>query len=69
MQNLNRCEIANHLFTSVKEIHACERQSSATGTCRTNSGSSVENFSRNSRTTDNHVREDRSFSQSLWGRR
>jgi hypothetical protein len=69
MENLNRWEIANHLHTSVKETSPYDRGLSARGNRTTNSASFVEYFSRSVHTPGSHQRDDRSFTQSLWGRR
>jgi hypothetical protein len=69
MKNLNRWEIANHVHTSVKETHPADRELPVTGGRggkRTHSG---EFPSREHATPHGHIREERSFTQSLWGRR
>jgi hypothetical protein len=69
MKNLNRWEIANHLHTSAKETYPSEREiplPASRGGKRTSAG---EFSAREQVNPHGHLRDDRSFTQSLWGRR
>ncbi len=66
MKNLNRWEIANHIHTSVKESYPVggERiQPSVSGRNIPTNGEYA------SHSPETNLRDDRSFTQSLWGRR
>lgn len=69
MKNLNRWEIANHLHTSVKETYPYERDTPAKSLRGVKSTSGGEFYSRQHNSPEGHSRDDRSFTQSLWGRR
>lgn len=69
MKNLNRCEIVNHIHTSVKETYPCGRELSQPSRSGVNIPTGGEFISRHHSSTDNHLRDDRNFNQSLWGRR
>lgn len=69
MKNLNRWEIANHINTSVKETYPFNREHPAENFSGGKRTAGVEFSSRQHNNPQGHSRDDRSFSQSLWGRR
>jgi len=69
MRNLNRWEIANHMNTSVKETYPSGREASQPSGNGANIPTGGEFMNRNHSSAERHLREDRTFTQSLWGRR
>jgi hypothetical protein len=69
MKNLNRLEIANHLHTSLAETHPYDREIQQPGPSGGNIAITGEYSSRVHSSPGSQFRDDRSFTQSLWGRR
>ncbi len=69
MKNLNRWEIANHINTSVKETYANGREVCQPLRNVANIPTTGEFASRHITSPESSSRDDRSFTQSLWGRR
>jgi hypothetical protein len=69
MKNLNRWEIANHINTSVKETYPVDREVCQPVRNVANIPTTGEFASRHHISPEVSFRDDRSFTQSLWGRR
>ena len=69
MKNLNRWQIANHIHTSVKETYPADGVVGQPSRSGTNLPTTGEFISRHHGSPGGHSRDDRSFTQSLWGRR
>jgi hypothetical protein len=69
MNGLNKREIANHIDTSVNEIFPFDRQIDLPERRGGNITTNGEFAARNFTAPSGHLRDDRSFTQSLWGRR
>lgn len=69
MKNLDRWEIANHLHTAVKETYPSERETPVASIRGGKRATNGEFSARDHSNPQRHLRDDRSFTQSLWGRR
>ena len=69
MKNLRKHEIRNHLFSSVSEVFPFDHEVRPPGPAGGNTATNGYFSSRNHTSPANHLRDDRSFTQSLWGRR
>ena len=69
MKNLNSREIANHLHSSVNESFPFDRLMHQPGRKVRNITASEDFSAQQHHKPESHLRDDRSFTQSLWGRR
>lgn len=69
MKNIRRTQLARHLHSAVNETHACRTENAAGPLCESRRGNDGEFSSRDHQTPGIQLRSDRSFTQSLWGRR